>query len=157
MLRIMFLLLPKIEPYHVDLLSKFPPLRNSAFEVVLPSWICYHYSCWLLRYLIRNVVLFFPKASSNLSRGFWGLWCRSLRPPLPLLLATHTKDGCSSGRITSRVISGGGLSWAMGCCHTTGISENRSNWEQINLLPLYWGNSSAPIFCRYILTTSIRI
>lgn len=84
---------------------------------------------------------------------FWGLWCRSPRPPLQHLLVTHTKDGCSNGQITSRVISGGGLSWAMDCCHTTGmlsykIHRNKDTkgmihpWSSVQLFHLITLNSS---------------
>jgi len=89
------------------------------------SLINFEAACLLLNNVLPiwehqlTFILISPKGSSNLS-WFWGLWCRSPRPPLPLLLATHTKDGCSSGQITSRVISEDGLSWAMACCHTTG-------------------------------------
>lgn len=130
-------------------ISKYAHLRSLWSCAVFchkKQWVTHQSSCWLIflslqincnfnlyestslvMQVLRVLTLIFPSRFLKPVSWFWGLWCRSPRPPLPLLLATHTKDGCSSGQITSRVISGGGLSWAMGCCHTTGTLSYKTD------------------------------
>lgn len=118
-------------------MSKFPPLRDSALEVVLPLWIIYHYSCWLLLCLIRKFY-FFLKLRQICLVAFGGCDVGAQDPHSHSCWWHIQRMGVQVDELHQ------GLSAEVVCPEQWAVVilqvflKNRSNWEQINLLTLYW-------------------